>query len=58
MISVVLDTNIVISAALVSLGKPAKIIELISDDDLKLIYNDIILREFLDSLPPKINSRI
>jgi len=43
---VVLDTNIVISAALVNLGKPAKIIELISDDYLELIYNNTILDEY------------
>jgi len=48
--SVVLDTNIIISAALVSLGKPARIIELISDDKLELIYNDSILNEYEDVL--------
>ena len=50
MSSVVLDTNIIISAALVSLGKPARIIELISDDKLELIYNDSILNEYEDVL--------
>ena len=50
MSSVVLDTNIIISAALVSLGKPAKIIELISDDKLDLIYNDRILNEYEEVL--------
>ena len=47
---VVLDTNIVISAALVNLGKPAKIIELISDDYLELIYNNTILDEYKNVL--------
>jgi len=43
---VVLDTNIIISAALVSVGKPARIIELISDDNIELIYNNTILNEY------------
>jgi len=51
---VVLDTNIIISAALVNLGKPARIIELISDDKLELVYNDTICYlsffDFLHSL--------
>ena len=47
---VVLDTNIIISAALVSLGKPARIIELISDDKIELIYNDTILNEYEEVL--------
>ena len=47
---VVLDTNIIISAALVSVGKPAKIIELISDDNIALVYNDTILNEYKDVL--------
>ena len=47
---VVIDTNVVISAALVRIGKPAKIIELISENKLDMIYNNDILQEYKEVL--------
>ena len=44
---VVIDTNIVISAARVSQGNPAKIIRLVRDnEDIKLYYNAVIFSEY------------
>ena len=44
---VVIDTNIVISAARVSQGNPAKIIRLIRDnEDITLYYNAVIFAEY------------
>jgi putative PIN family toxin of toxin-antitoxin system len=47
MVKIVLDTNIVISAALSPQGNPAKIIRLIRDrEDIKLYFNTVILAEY------------
>jgi putative PIN family toxin of toxin-antitoxin system len=47
MLKIVLDTNIVISAALSPQGNPAKIVKLISDrDDVKLYLNAAIMAEY------------
>lgn len=47
MINIVLDTNIIISAALSSIGNPAKIINLIvANENLQLYYSTVILNEY------------
>jgi len=47
MINIVLDTNIIVSAALSSEGNPAKIIKLVSvDDNIKIYYSPAILDEY------------
>ena len=46
----VLDTNIIISAALTDKGNPAKIFKMISDGKLHLCYNAQILSEYTDVL--------
>ena len=47
MISVVIDTNVIISAALSPKGKPAEIINVIlSEDDIKIIYTEKIFNEY------------
>ena len=47
MLKVVLDTNIIISAALSPQGKPAKVFKIItSDDDMELSYNYTIFAEY------------
>jgi len=47
---IVIDTNIVISAALNSKGSSAKIVEFVSDGLLSLHYNDYILAEYEEVL--------
>ena len=47
MIQIVLDTNIVISAALSPLGNPAKVIKFIkNNEDIQLYYNAVIFAEY------------
>ena len=47
MINIVLDTNIIVSAALSSEGNPAKIIKLIAlDDSIQIYYSPAILDEY------------
>ena len=44
---IVIDTNIVISAALSLLGNPAGVIRLVRDnEDIKLFYNAVIFAEY------------
>ena len=43
---VVIDTNVLISATLSSVGNPAKVLELISDKQVSLYYSKEILEEF------------
>ena len=51
MINIVLDTNIIISAALSPKGNPAKILELvITDDELQIYYNAAIMAEYQEVL--------
>jgi len=50
MIKVVLDTNIIISAALSDLGNPARIIELASDGIIDIYYSNEILAEYEEVL--------
>ena len=55
---VVIDTNIVISAARVSQGNPAKILKLIRDnEDIKLYYNAIIFAEYKNDFKCDTGSR-
>ncbi len=47
MVKIVVDTNIVISAALSPQGNPAKIIRLVRDnEDIQLYLNEVILAEY------------
>jgi len=57
MIKIVLDTNIIISAALSPNGNPAKIIELIHNkNEVQIYYNADILAEYKDVLSrPRMN---
>ena len=45
---VVLDTNVIVSAALTSTGNPAKLIELVSDGEIVLYYSKEMLEEYED----------
>jgi len=47
---IVLDTNIVVSALLSPQGIPAKILNLILNDNVKIIYDNFILSEYIDVL--------
>ena len=47
---VVIDTNVIISAAISNAGNPAKIIKKVSDGELDLLYNIGILIEYADVL--------
>ena len=47
---IVLDTNVIISAAISGLGNPSIIIKKISDGELELLYNIVILIEYTDVL--------
>jgi putative PIN family toxin of toxin-antitoxin system len=51
--SVVVDTNIIISAALTGAGHPFQIMELLSDGVLRLCYSMDILAEYTDVLSRK-----
>ena len=53
MIKLVIDTNVIISAALSDKGKPAQIIDMISEGKLRLYYNEQILSEYSDVLTRK-----
>ena len=47
MINVVVDTNVIISAALSLKGNPAKILDRITDDEeIQLFYTNEILSEY------------
>ena len=47
MINIVLDTNIIVSAALSSKGNPAKIIKLVAgNDSIQIYYSRAILDEY------------
>ena len=47
MINIVLDTNIIVSAALSSGGNPARIIELIAvNENMQIYYSPVILDEY------------
>jgi len=51
MINIVLDTNIIISAALSPKGNPAKILELVTnDEEVQIYYNAPIIAEYQDVL--------
>jgi putative PIN family toxin of toxin-antitoxin system len=50
MIKVVLDTNIIISAAISNKGNPSKIISLVSEGKLTMYFNAPILNEYADVL--------
>ena len=50
MCKVVIDTNIIISAAISNRGKPAKIMNLVSDGKIKLYYSPEILNEYAEIL--------
>ena len=53
MIKLVIDTNVIISAALSDNGKPAQIIDMISEGKFQLYYNKQILSEYSDVLTRK-----
>ena len=53
MLPAVVDTNIIISAALTGAGHPFQIMELISDGVLRLYYSMDILTEYTDVLSRK-----
>lgn len=50
MIKIVIDTNIIISAALTPLGNPAKIIDMVFEDKLQIFYSLQILSEYKEVL--------
>lgn len=50
MIKIVMDTNIIISAALTPLGNPAKIIDMVFEDKLQIFYSLQILSEYKEVL--------
>jgi putative PIN family toxin of toxin-antitoxin system len=43
---VVIDTNVIVSAALSITGKPAQILELISTNEILLVYSEEMLAEY------------
>lgn len=45
---IILDTNIIVSALLSPKGLPAKILNLVLDDQVKIIYDNNILLEYID----------
>ena len=49
----VIDTNVIISASLSEKGKPAQIIDMISEGKLQLYYNEQILSEYSNVLSRK-----
>ena len=51
MLGVVIDTNVLISAALSEKGNPAKIIQLALDGKIKVYWDELIFLEYLDVLP-------
>ena len=53
MIKLVVDTNVIISAALSDKGKPAQIIDMISKGKFQLYYNEQILSEYSNVLSRK-----
>jgi len=53
MIKLVIDTNVIISAALSDKGNPAQIINMVSEGKLQLYYNEQILSEYSDVLTRK-----
>ena len=57
MIKIVLDTNVIVSAALSPNGNPAKILSLITlNKHIQIYYNDEILNEYNDVLSrPRMN---
>ena len=51
MLNIVIDTNVVVSAALSPLGNPAKIIELIiNNEEIQVYYCDEIITEYKEVL--------
>ena len=50
MIRVVLDTNIIVSALMSSLGNPARVLALYLDEKFQIYYSDEILAEYEDVL--------
>ncbi len=48
--SVVVDTNVFISAALKGEGNPSRIISLVSDGEVRLYYSEEILAEYVEVL--------
>jgi putative PIN family toxin of toxin-antitoxin system len=57
MIKVVIDTNVIISAALSPLGNPSKIVELISsNENIQLYYSTEVISEYMEVLSrPRFN---
>ena len=56
MLRIVVDTNVVVSAFLSPGGNPAKIIDLITDNELRICYSAEILAEYIDVLSrPRFN---
>ena len=51
--TLVIDTNVIISAAISDKGNPAKLIKMVSDGKLQLCYNARILSEYADVLSRK-----
>ena len=47
---VVIDTNIVISAAISPFGNPANILDMILDGEIQMYYSDGIMNEYIDVL--------
>jgi len=50
---VVVDTNVIISALLIPEGNPAKIISLILNEKIKILYDNRIIFEYSDVLSRK-----
>ena len=50
MMRVVLDTNVIVSALMSSLGNPAKILTLLFNEEIQIYYSGDILAEYEDVL--------
>ena len=50
MLSVVIDTNVIVSALMSPQGNPSKILDLVTDEKLNLCYSPEILAEYIDVL--------
>ena len=54
---VVIDTNIVISAAISPYGNPAKILDMVLDREIQMYYCDGIMNEYINVLSrPRLNA--
>ncbi|MDR2741595.1 MAG: putative toxin-antitoxin system toxin component, PIN family, partial [Treponema sp.] len=50
---VVLDTNVIVSALIKANGNPAKILALVLNEKIKILYDNRIIFEYIDVLSRK-----